>query len=137
MAVHTVTEAAKLAGVTRRTIYRYIKQGKLSTVVTGSDSAQIETSELLRVFGNLSHPEESKVSTGSHQKEPEMSQIRDLVQGQQQLLLEDKLETQKLREQVTGLQNERDSVAQELDKVKAELEAERGKGFWKRLFRQG
>ena len=145
MAVHTVTEAAKLAGVTRRTIYRYIKQGKLSTVVTGSDSAQIETSELLRVFGNLSHPEESKVSTGSHQKEPEygtrfmaeMSQIRDLVQGQQQLLLEDKLKTQKLREQVTGLQNERDAATQELDKVKAELEAERGKGFWKRLFRQG
>lgn len=145
MAVHTVTEAAKLAGVTRRTIYRYIKQGKLSTVVTGSDSAQIETSELLRVFGNLSHPEESKVSIGSHQKEPEyvtrlmaeMSQIRDLVQGQQQLLLEDKLETQKLREQVTGLQNERDAATQELDKVKAELEAERGKGFWKRLFRQG
>ncbi|MFW8412703.1 hypothetical protein ACOIDN_32235, partial [Klebsiella pneumoniae] len=72
--------------------------------MTGSDSAQIETSELLRVFGNLSHPEESKVSTGSHQKEPEyvtrlmaeMSQIRDLVQGQQQLLLEDKLKTQKL-----------------------------------------
>ncbi|MGF9589303.1 helix-turn-helix domain-containing protein, partial [Klebsiella pneumoniae] len=49
MAVHTVTEAAKLAGVTRRTIYRYIKQGKLSTVVTGSDATQIETSELLRV----------------------------------------------------------------------------------------
>ncbi|MBR7282080.1 hypothetical protein G3W13_27185, partial [Klebsiella pneumoniae] len=80
-----------------------------------------------------------------HQKEPEyvtrlmaeMSQIRDLVQGQQQLLLEDKLKTQKLREQVTGLQNERDAATQELDKVKAELEAERGKGFWKRLFRQG
>ena len=67
----------------------------------------------------------------------EMSQIRDLVQGQQQLLLEDKLKTQKLREQVTGLQNERDAATQELDKVKAELEAERGKGFWKRLFRQG
>ncbi|HHW3940116.1 TPA: helix-turn-helix domain-containing protein [Raoultella planticola] len=145
MAVHTVTEAAKLAGVTRRTIYRYIKQGKLSTVVTGSDSSQIETSELLRVFGNLSHPEESKVSTGSHQKEPEyvtrlmaeMSQVRDLVQGQQQLLLEDKLETQRLREQVTGLQNERDAATQELDKVKAELEAERKKGFWRRLFERG
>ncbi|HCA4642680.1 TPA: helix-turn-helix domain-containing protein [Klebsiella pneumoniae] len=145
MAVHTVTEAAKLAGVTRRTIYRYIKQGKLSTVVTGSESTQIDTSELLRVFGSLSQQEAPKVSTGSQVEEPEyvtrlmaeMSQIRDLVQGQQQLLLEDKIETQKLREQVTGLQNERDSVAQELDKVKAELEAERGKGFWKRLFRQG
>ncbi|HAX6734514.1 TPA: excisionase family DNA-binding protein [Escherichia coli] len=142
MAVHTVTEAAKLAGVTRRTIYRYIKQGKLSAVVTGSDATQIETSELLRVFGSLSQEKEPQVSTGSHQEEPEyvtrlmaeISQIRDLVQGQQQLLLEDKIETQKLREQVTGLQNERDSVAQELDKVKAELEAERKKGFWSKFF---
>lgn len=144
MAVHTVTEAAKLAGVTRRTIYRYIKQGKLSSVVTDSNTTQIETSELLRVFGALSQPEGSQVSTGSQVEEPEyvtrlmaeMSQIRDFLQGQQ-LLLEDKLETERLREQVTGLQNERDSVSQELDKVKAELEAERGKGFWKRLFRQG
>lgn len=141
MAVHTVTEAAKLAGVTRRTIYRYIKQGKLSTVVTGSDETQIETSELLRVFGSLSQPEESKVSTGSQVEEPEyvtrlmaeMSQLRDLVQ-RQQLLLEDKLETDRLREQMTGLQNERDEATQELEKLRAELEAERGKGFWKRLF---
>lgn len=141
MAVHTVTEAAKLAGVTRRTIYRYIKQGKLSTVVTGSGATQIETSELLRVFGSLSQPEESKVSTGSQVEEPEyvtrlmaeMSQLRDLVQ-RQQLLLEDKLETDRLREQMTGLQNERDEATQELEKLRAELEAERGKGFWKRLF---
>ncbi|MBG2068011.1 helix-turn-helix domain-containing protein [Klebsiella pneumoniae] len=141
MAVHTVTEAAKLAGVTRRTIYRYIKQGKLSTVVTGSDATQIETSELLRVFGSLSQPEESKVSTGSQVEEPEyvtrlmaeMSQLRDLVQ-RQQLLLEDKLETDRLREQMTGLQNERDEATQELEKLRAELEAERGKGFRKRLF---
>ena len=141
MAVHTVIEAAKLAGVTRRTIYRYIKQGKLSTVVTGSDATQIETSELLRVFGSLSQPEESKVSTGSQVEEPEyvtrlmaeMSQLRDLVQ-RQQLLLEDKLETDRLREQMTGLQNERDEATQELEKLRAELEAERGKGFWKRLF---
>ncbi|HBX2701096.1 helix-turn-helix domain-containing protein [Klebsiella pneumoniae] len=142
MAVHTVTEAAKLAGVTRRTIYRYVKQGKLSAVVTGSDATQIETSELLRVFGSLSQEKEPQVSTGSHQEEPEyvtrlmaeMSQLREMIQGQQQLLLEDKLEVNRLREQMTGLQNERDTAAQELEKVKAELEVERGKGFWKRIF---
>lgn len=142
MAVHMVTEAAKLAGVTRRTIYRYIKQGKLSAVVTGSDATQIETSELLRVFGSLSQEKEPQVSTGSHQEEPEyvtrlmaeMSQLREMIQGQQQLLLEDKLEVNRLREQMTGLQNERDTAAQELEKVKAELEVERGKGFWKRIF---
>ena len=141
MAVHTVTEAAKLAGVTRRTIYRYIKQGKLSTVVTGSDATQIETSELLRVFGSLSQEKEPQVSTGSQVEEPEyvtrlmaeMSQLRDLVQ-RQQLLLEDKLEKDRLCEQIIGLQNERDVTAQELEKVRAELETERGKGFWKRIF---
>jgi excisionase family DNA binding protein len=57
MASHSVTEAAKLAGVTRRTIYRHIKAGKLSASVTGGDNTVIETSELLRVYGALSQPE--------------------------------------------------------------------------------
>ncbi|MBJ5108356.1 helix-turn-helix domain-containing protein, partial [Salmonella enterica subsp. enterica serovar Typhimurium] len=61
MASHSVTEAAKLAGVTRRTIYRHIKAGKLSASVTGGDNTVIETSELLRVYGVLSQPEPEKV----------------------------------------------------------------------------
>ncbi|ECD5330080.1 helix-turn-helix domain-containing protein, partial [Salmonella enterica subsp. enterica serovar Muenchen] len=87
MASHSVTEAAKLAGVTRRTIYRHIKAGKLSASVTGGDNTVIETSELLRVYGVLSQPEPEKVSTGSHENQPEyvtlllaeMSQLREMV----------------------------------------------------------
>ncbi len=87
MASHSVTEAAKLAGVTRRTIYRHIKAGKLSASVTGGDSTVIETSELLRVYGVLSQPEPEKVSTGSLENQPEyvtlllaeMSQLREMV----------------------------------------------------------
>lgn len=87
MASHTVTEAAELAGVTRRTIYRYIKAGKLSASVTSGDGTVIDTSELLRVFGSLSQPEPEQVSTGSHEKQPEyvtlllaeMSQLREQV----------------------------------------------------------
>ncbi|EPK2844825.1 helix-turn-helix domain-containing protein [Enterobacter asburiae] len=87
MASHSVTEAAKLAGVTRRTIYRHIKAGKLSASVTGGDNTIIETSELLRVYGVLSQPEAEKVSTGSHENQPEyvtlllaeMSQLREMV----------------------------------------------------------
>ena len=71
MACHTVTEAATLAGVTRRTIYRYIRSGKLSASVTGSDSTVIDTSELLRVFGSLSQQEPEPVSTVSQEKQPE------------------------------------------------------------------
>ena len=87
MASHSVTEAAKLAGVTRRTIYRHIKAGKLSASVTGGDNTVIETSELLRVYGVLSQPEPEMVSTGSHENQPEyvtlllaeMSQLREQI----------------------------------------------------------
>lgn len=87
MASHSVTEAAKLAGVTRRTIYRHIKAGKLSASVTGGDNTIIETSELLRVYGVLSQPEPEQVSTGSHENQPEyvtrllaeMSQLREQI----------------------------------------------------------
>ncbi|MFW8194118.1 hypothetical protein ACOIDX_27365, partial [Klebsiella pneumoniae] len=63
----------------------------------------------------------------------ELVELRKLIE-KQQLLLEDKQEADRLREQVVGLQNERDATAQELEKVKSELEATRNNGFWKRLF---
>lgn len=71
MASHTVSEAATLACVNRRTIYRYIKQGKLSSTVTHDGKAVIDTSELLRVFGSLSQPPAEECPTGSQENEPE------------------------------------------------------------------
>lgn len=146
MSLHTVTEAAKLAGVTRRTIYRYIKQGKLSATVTGSDNTVIDTSELLRVFGSLSQPVVTEVSTRSQENEPEyvtrlwaeLSQLRSVIEEQHQLLIEDKIgrekqaaqladERQQNADLIEQLQRERDAFSQALD-------AERNKGFWKRLF---
>jgi hypothetical protein len=68
MALVSKSKAAKLAGVSRTTIHRYVTDGKLS--MTGD---QIETSELLRVFGSISmnsagHVQDSKnvqhVTTG-------------------------------------------------------------------------
>lgn len=43
------SKAAKLAGVSRTTIHRYAKDGKLS--MTGD---KVDTSELIRVFGQIS-----------------------------------------------------------------------------------
>lgn len=89
MASHTVSESAKLAGVTRRTIYRHIKAGRLSVMVTEGDNTLIETSELLRVYGALTQPEPESVSTGSLQLQPEyvthllseLSQLRGQVES--------------------------------------------------------
>lgn len=51
MALVSKSKAAKLAGVSRTTIHRYVTDGKLS--MTGD---QIDTSELMRVFGSLTVP---------------------------------------------------------------------------------
>src|SRR5712692_3660787 len=54
-----ISEASRLSGVSRKTIQRYIAQGKLSATVDGTGGRtdrSIEISELVRVFGDLSHP---------------------------------------------------------------------------------
>ena len=53
MAVLGLREAALVAGVNRQTIYRYAKAGKLSTVTRDDGSKGVDTSELVRVFGEL------------------------------------------------------------------------------------
>lgn len=88
MACHTISEAATMAGVNRRTIYRYIKSGKLSATVTVDDKTVIDTSELLRVFGALSQPAILESPTRSQEKTPEyvtqllaeMSQMRSEIE---------------------------------------------------------
>ena len=54
MAKVSITTAAKLAGVSRSTLYRsYINKGLLSISKDQKDKRCIDTSELLRVFGTL------------------------------------------------------------------------------------
>jgi predicted site-specific integrase-resolvase len=49
-----IQKAIELTGVSRSTIQRHIKQGKLSRTDKG-----IDTSELIRVYGALKNPSES------------------------------------------------------------------------------
>jgi AcrR family transcriptional regulator len=53
MAILGLREAAKAAGVSRQTIYRYAGSGKLSTVIRDDDTQGVDTAELIRVFGPL------------------------------------------------------------------------------------
>ncbi|MBJ3816785.1 helix-turn-helix domain-containing protein [Shimwellia pseudoproteus] len=61
MPLHSVSEAAKLAGVTRRTIYRHLENGKLQAIQSGSKNTRIETRELLRVYGDTFPLEDNKI----------------------------------------------------------------------------
>ena len=137
-----LTQAADAVGITRKTLYSHIDKGLVS-VTRQQGKRYVDVSELIRHYGSVSLPE-GKINavTRSQTKhdddaisamQRELVELRKLIE-KQQLLLEDKQEADRLREQVTGLQNERDAAAQELEKVKSELEAERKKGFLKRLF---
>ncbi|KPY61500.1 hypothetical protein [Pseudomonas amygdali] len=53
MAWHTIQEAQKLTGKSRRTLYRDMAAGRLSWEPEGENSRRLETSELIRVYGAL------------------------------------------------------------------------------------
>lgn len=54
MALVTISEAARLTGKARSTLHKYIKQGKLSTTTDSeTNTKKVDTSELIRVFGNI------------------------------------------------------------------------------------
>lgn len=53
MTLVSISDAAKLVRRDRKTLYRDIKKGKLSATVGDSGMSQVETSELIRVYGAL------------------------------------------------------------------------------------
>lgn len=61
MALVSITEAAKLVRRNRSTLYRDIEKGRLSKTVTAEGETQIDTSELLRTYGQLHATEDESV----------------------------------------------------------------------------
>lgn len=63
MVWHTIQEAQALTGKSRRTLYRDMAKGRLSWVPEGENARRLETSELIRVYGQLlpvAQPENQK-----------------------------------------------------------------------------
>lgn len=53
MAWHSIQEAQMLTGKSRRTLYRDMAEGRLSWEHEGDNRRRLETSELIRVYGEL------------------------------------------------------------------------------------
>ena len=69
MALVSITEAARLVRRNRSTIYRDIEKGRLSKTITPDGETQIDTSELLRAYGNLYSAEDGDAGDdASHDK---------------------------------------------------------------------
>ncbi len=65
MAILALSDAAKAAGCSRQHLYRLVSKGRLSAVQQADGTRGIDTSELLRVFGQLAHPVTAEVTGDS------------------------------------------------------------------------
>lgn len=97
----SISEAIKMAGVSRATFYRYMETGKISIQVDGRGKKSVETSEIIRVFGEASKRPE-KVSGDNLKQSVQIENV--LVKQENQHLkevlnrLEKELEQSKERE---------------------------------------
>src|SRR5262245_8717781 len=80
MAKLNISQAAMLAGVSRATIHKYLKSGKLSVSVNGAGSRVIDVAELERVYGPLVTPD--TLSTNSKGLQSETPEIVTMLQVQ-------------------------------------------------------
>ncbi len=65
MAIHNITDSALLVNKSRRTIQRYIASGKLTVVGDALGKPQIDTTELIRVFGAISKVSQNRLAKKS------------------------------------------------------------------------
>lgn len=127
MAIVSISEAARLTSKNRKTIQRYVADGKLSLSHDAAGIKGIDTSELIRVFGELSHPspapqyasvsqavQSTNVAPGAHPFEAERAALERVIEAQKGTIdvLEQQVdeltqEKRELRAQVAGLLEDR------------------------------
>jgi len=95
MAWHSVRQALKLTGKARSTLYRDMAKGRVSYRTEPDGSRSVETSELIRVYGELRQGETEKRDTRGQPSETANLAITELV-----------AEIRALREEVSGLKTE-------------------------------
>ena len=95
MAWVTVRQAMKLTGKARSSLYRDMAKGRVSYSSEVDGSRSIDTSELIRVYGELVHSETPSRDTQRHDSETGNAVIHELVS-----------EIKMLRDEVAGLRVE-------------------------------
>ncbi len=95
MARVSISEAARLAGISRGSLYKsYLNKGVISVSSDSSGKKFIDTSELLRVFGELE---------GNSSEQPDDAQESTSEQLREQVETAKDIEIKMLREQVSEL----------------------------------
>lgn len=86
MAVVSISEAARLTGKSRKTIQRYVADGRISMSQRDAGAKGIDISELVRVFGELSQSASALSHASLSQRDalhvaPDVSVLEARIQG--------------------------------------------------------
>lgn len=134
-----MSQAAQAAGITRRTLYNHVKQGKVTTSRDKKNNPVIDVSELIRAYGNVSLPVK-KIPTVTRRENTQENSQSEQLQTMQKEIAELKLAVTHMLEDKTARESERKQYEEERRKYQEEigmlnekLERERKKGFWARL----
>jgi len=72
MAWVTVSEPGKMVGKSNKTIYHRIKKGEISSRSNAQKVKEVQVSDLIKVFGDVSHGEKEKGNTTSRFEKEEL-----------------------------------------------------------------
>ncbi|EME3604245.1 hypothetical protein VYJ28_004608 [Yersinia enterocolitica] len=134
-----LSQAAQAAGITRRTLYNHVKQGKVTVSRDGKNNPVVDVSELIRVYGNVNLPEK-QIPSISHSENTQKNFPHEQFQAMQKeladirqavtLMLEDKTAREEERRQHD---EERRTLQAEVDRLTEEL-TQKQKRFWSGWF---
>jgi len=134
-----LSQAAQAAGITRRTLYNHVKQGKVTVSRDGKNNPVVDVSELIRVYGNVNLPEK-QIPSVSHRENTQKNFPLEQFQAMQKeladlrqavtLMLEDKTAREEERRQHD---DERRKLQAEVDRLTTEL-TQKKKHFWSSWF---
>ena len=130
-----LSQAAQAAGITRRTLYNHVKQGKVTVSRDGKNNPVVDVSELIRVYGNV-HLPEKQIPSVSHRENTQKNFPHEQLTAMQKELAEMKQAiTLMLREKENQQhEDEKNQLREEIKKLSESLEQAQKKGFWSRLF---
>ena len=130
MAIFSISEASKAAGISRQSMYNHIKSGTISVTVDNAGKKGIDHSEILRIFGEIK-PIAQGAALGDEKKAPPDQSAAIIAE---------------LRAENTGLKTRISDLSDHIQTLKAELAAAKEreirllpaqtdkKGFFSRLF---
>ena len=136
-----LTQAAKAAGISRASIYNHIKEGKISVEQNKKGERVIDTSELMRVYGDLKISKTHKASKKKTVKVFNTEIIRTLRQRvgglemQIRDLRKDKEDLQRDKEASRGREGELlGIIKQQSQALISPPQPPKKQGFFKRVF---